>query len=109
MTPSKLSSLTGASSAGTTAIPPASPSSNVENPSTSDTLDITAKKNPTSQPTVNLTDVPNVIRLLIALSVKLGTLAEWKMITLKDGRHGWMLFFSDRKWKVGEDGQLTTR
>ena len=82
----------------------------------SDTSDTTAKaKSPKgSQPIPN--SVPNStnteMRLIHALAGKLGKLVEWKKITLRDGRTGWVLFFDAAKWEVATNGatnELTPR
>jgi hypothetical protein len=86
----------------TTETLPASQSTNAANPSTSDTSDTTAKaKSPKgSQPTPNLQDVPNAVHLIQALAKKLGSLVEWKKLTLGDGREVYALVFPVSKWEV---------
>ena len=86
----------------TTETLPASQSSNAASPSTSDTSDTTVKaKSPkVSPPTTNLQDVPNAVHLIQALANKLGTLVEWKKLTLGDGREVYALIFPVSKWEV---------
>lgn len=92
----------GASKDETTAIPQVLQSTNGGSPSTSDISDITqkAKSQKDSQHTPNLQDVPNAIRLIQALVVKLGVLVEWKRLTLGDGRDVYALVFPVSKWEV---------
>lgn len=87
---------------GTTGTPQASQSTSAANPSTSGTSATTVKaKSPKdSQLTPNLQDVPNAVRLIQALSVKLGELVEWKKLTLGDGQQVYALVFPVRKWEV---------
>jgi len=71
-----------------------------KSPPTSDISGISVQKSQTSlQPTDNFQDAPNAARLIHALASKLGTLVEWRFLTLKDGRQGWALFFSATKWE----------
>jgi len=81
---------------------PASQSTNAESPSTSVTLGTTAKakSQKDSQHTPNLQDAPNAARLIQALVGKLGTLVEWKKLTLGDGSEAYALVFPVGKWKV---------
>jgi hypothetical protein len=101
---SKSSNLTpsGESKDATTENLPASQSSSVESPSTSATSATTAKEtSPTvSQRTPNLQDAPNAARLIQALAAKLGTLVEWKKLSLKDGRKVYALVFPVDLWEV---------
>jgi hypothetical protein len=86
----------------TTVTPQALPSTNAASPSTSATSATTAKaQSPKdSQATPNLQDVPNAVRLIQALVGKLGTLVEWKKLTLGDGREVYALVFPVSKWRV---------
>jgi hypothetical protein len=86
----------------TTEIPQASQSTNAASPSISDTSVTTAKaQSPKdSQPMTNLQDIPNAVRLIQALAAKLGTLVEWKRLTLGDGREVYALVFPTDKWEV---------
>jgi hypothetical protein len=74
----------------------------------SDTSDTTVKaKSPKgSQRIPSL--VPNAtnaeFRLIHALAGKLGKLVEWKKVTLRDGRAGWILFFDAAMWEVSTNG-----
>lgn len=92
----------------TTATPQDLPSSSEvlmpsqKNRPTSDISATTAKaKSPkASQPTPNLQDVPNAVKLIQALGAKLGALVEWKRLTLGDGREVFALCFPVSKWEV---------
>src|SRR5690349_13283662 len=77
-------------------------STNAVSPSTSAISDTTAKakSQKVSPPTPNLQDVPNAVRLIQALVGKLGTLVEWKKLTLGDGREVYALVFPVSKWQV---------
>jgi hypothetical protein len=92
----------GELSAAMTATPQALQSTNAGSPSTLDTSVTTAKaKSPKdSQHTPNLQDAPNATRLILALAAKLGTLVEWKKLTLVDGREVYALVFPVSKWQV---------
>jgi hypothetical protein len=92
----------GASKDETTETRRASQSSNVENPSTSVMSATTPKaKSPRdSQPTINLQDNTNAVRLIQALAGKLGTLVEWKKLTLGDGREVYALIFPTGNWQI---------
>ena len=95
------STQSGESSEETTGIPQASQSTNAENRSTSDISATTPKtKNQGSQPTINLQDVPNVVRLIQALAYKLKGLVFWKKLALRDGQVVYALCFPVRKWDV---------
>jgi hypothetical protein len=86
----------------TTELPPVSLYSSGGKSSTSATSATTAKakSQKDSQPTPNLQDVPNAVRLIQALGAKLGALVEWKRITLGDGREVYALCFPVSKWEV---------
>src|SRR3990170_3480403 len=92
----------GESSDVMTELPPVLQSTNAASPSTSDTSVTTAKaKSPKdSQLTPNFQDAPNAIRLILALAAKLGTLVEWKKLTLGDGSEVYALVFPVSKWEV---------
>lgn len=92
----------GASKKETTGTRRGSQSTNAASLSTSGTSDTTAKaKNPTgSQATLNLQEIPNAARLILALAAKLGTLVEWKRLTLGDGREVYALTFPIDKWEI---------
>jgi hypothetical protein len=93
---------------GTAELPQDSQSTNAastpapESQNTSDTSDTTveAKSPKGSQRTPNSQDAPNAARLIQALGAKLGTLVEWKRLTLKDGRQVYALIFPTDKWHV---------
>jgi hypothetical protein len=91
----------------TTVHPQGSQSINAANLSTSATSATTAKaQSPKgSQPTPNLQDVPNAVRLIQALAGKLGALVEWKKLTLGDGREVYALVFPVSKWRVDPDSK----
>jgi hypothetical protein len=90
-----------------TEIPPVSPSTNAGSPSTSATSATTAKaKSPKdSQPTPNLQDAPNAMRLIQALAAKLGKLVEWRKLTLGDGTEAYALVFPVSKWQVDPESK----
>jgi hypothetical protein len=92
----------GESKDETTGTPQASRSTNVENPSISDTSVTTVgpKSLKVSQPTPNLQDVPNAVRLIQALAAKLKELVFWKKLILRDGQIVYALCFPVRKWEV---------
>ncbi len=58
-----------------------------------------------SQPTPNLMDAPNAARLIQALAAKLGSLVEWKKLTLGNGHEVYALCFPVRKWQVDPDSK----
>ena len=90
-----------------TEIHPVLPSTNAENRSTSDMSGTTvkAKNQKDSQRTPNLQDVPNATRLILALVAKLGTLVEWKKLTLGDGREVYALVFPVSKWRIDPESK----
>jgi cytoskeletal protein RodZ len=91
----------------TTAPRQGSQSTNAASLSTSATSATTAKaQSPKdSQPTPNLQDAPNAVRLIQALAGKLGTLVEWKRLTLGDGREVYALVFPVSKWQVNPESK----
>jgi hypothetical protein len=102
MTNKLKSNQAGALKDETTVIPPVSLSTNAASPSTLGTSATTAKaKSPKdSQLTPNLQDIPNAVKLIQALAAKLGTLVEWKKLTLGDGSEAYALVFPVGKWEV---------
>jgi hypothetical protein len=92
----------GVSSEETTVTPQDLQSTNAGSPSTLGISATTAKETSpkVSQPTPNLQDIPNAVRLIQALAAKLGTLVEWKKLTLGDGREVYALCFPVRSWEV---------
>lgn len=85
-----------------TELPQASQSTDAASPSTSAISATTAKtKSPkVSQLTPNFQDAPNAARIIQALAKALGTLVEWKKLTLGDGREVYALCFPVSKWEV---------
>jgi hypothetical protein len=97
----------GGSNEETTATLPASQSSNEVSPSTLDTSATTpkAKNLKGSQAMPNLQDAPNAARLIQALAGKLGSLVEWKKLTLGNGHEVYALCFPIRKWQVDPESK----
>jgi len=78
---------------------------------TSDTLDLKAQKNQNSQATANSQiDSPiSIGRLIQTFAAKLKKRVEWRKIELLDGRTGWVLFFDETMWELGEGNELVPK
>lgn len=77
-------------------------SSRGANLSTLATLDLTAPPKQAFQATPNSLVNPHLthVKIISAFAAKLGTLVEWRKVTLVDGREGYALFFDQKNWLV---------
>lgn len=108
MTDKKKSKVDGAASPAETAPPQVMPSSSEAAPqNTSDMLATTAPQSPTFQPGKNfqqVSEVDTATQMLTAMADRLvgDGLAEWRRISLGDGRRGYALFFPVARWERDE-------
>lgn len=105
---------------GMTENPPASQSSSEEltrtqkNQSTSDTSGTTPTPTTspgTSQPTPNLAEIPNTVKMIGALSTSkaMKPLVEWRRLELADGSEVFALCFPLSKWELTPGGDLVQK
>jgi len=108
----------GASNNAPTAPPLDTPSSSAEKSvSISDTLAQTAPENlislgmPNSENAMKPSANALAMRMLCAFATQLerAGVAEWRQAKLKDGRSGWVLFFSSTNWRKDETELVPTR
>ena len=107
------STRSGASSSGETIETPQDMQSLKEErkSNTSDMLGSTPPKNQSFQAGVNSeVDTPiSLGRLIQTFAKKLKKRVEWRKIELLDKRTGWVLFFDDNKWELGEGNELVPK
>lgn len=106
MTKQSKSTPSGGLNAATTETPQVSPSSGEGRRPDTSGMSVTTPDPKTnqkgSQPTVNLQDVGNNVRLLQALAAGLKDNVFWRKLELKDGQEVIALCFPTSKWQVDQ-------